>query len=263
MPEPQSLRRCLVIGASGFLGANVVAHLESHGIEVDSAFRDTSREALAATQYDCVFFCAGNSKTYVTNREPLTCLEESVAALYRDLTALSYSKWLLLSSSTVYPQDDPEKLESTPIRIHETSIYGAHKLLAERYVSQFAQNWVVLRPTGFFGPGLKKNLLFDVRAGRPDVYVKRASRIDYLPVERFCGIARTLAEKANRQIVNVGAGHTLPVDDILAMKPNDYVFHEERLQDDRSLSLAKLRHFCPDRLSADELRRQVRGFLRA
>ena len=259
----EPLRRCLVIGAGGFIGGNMVRHAASQGIQIDEGHRDTSRQTLRETEYDCVFFCAGNSKTFVTNRDPLTCLQESVVALYDDLVALTYKKWVFLSSSIVYPQTSPEKVESMPIPVHDIPLYGAHKLLAERYVAQFAHNWVVLRPTGFFGPGLKKNLLFDVREKRPDVYVKRASHIDYLPIEVFCDIALTLARDVDREVVNVGAGESVAVDDILAMKPGDFVFHEERLQDDRSVSFAKLDRYYPDRPTGDELRARIRAFLYA
>ncbi len=256
-----TFERCLVIGAAGFIGQNMLRCLESRRLVVTAAYRHTSLEELSASEFDCVFFCAGNSKTYLTNREPVTCLNESVAALYDYMTSLTYAKWVLISSSTVYPQERDQKVESAPIPVHEVSLYGAHKLLAERYVAQFAPNWIVLRPTGFFGPGLKKNLLFDVRAGQQDVYLKRESRIDYLPIERFCDIAATLAERVDRDIVNIGSGFCLSVDEILEMRPNEYVFHEERLQDDTALSLDKMRGLCADDLDGDELRRLVRSFV--
>ena len=65
--------RCLVIGAGGFIGQNMLRCLESRRLVVTPAYRDTPLEELSASEFDCVFFCAGNSKTYLTNREPVTC----------------------------------------------------------------------------------------------------------------------------------------------------------------------------------------------
>lgn len=253
--------RHLVIGARGFIGSNVVRHLRGCGFQVVEAFRETPLESLTDDVFDVVYFCAGNSRTYLSEREPLACLNENVASLYTYLTALRYKQWVHLSSSIVYPPNAPEKREDMPLPIHELSMYGAHKLLSERYVTRFAPRWVIVRPTSFFGPGLKKNLLFDVRAGKRDVFLRRDSVMDYIPIEIFTDILRVLAESAANEIVNVGSGEALTVGEILDMKPNDYIYHNERYHNDEGMSFERLRTYYPTTLTREELREAIRAFL--
>jgi len=255
------MERALVIGARGFIGGNVTRFLRSSGIAVDEALRGTPLDSLTGGSYDAVFFCAGNSKTFVSEREPIICLTENVIALHAYLTSLRYGVWVHVSSSAVYPQSAPVKVETMPLAVHELSMYGAHKLLSERYVTRFAPKWVIVRPTSFFGPGLKKNLLFDVRAGRRDVYLTRDSVLDYIPIERFAAVLATLAREAGNEIVNVGSGQSLTVDEILSMRPAEYVYHDERFHSDEGMSFERLRRHCPDSMTRDELRDAVRAFV--
>ncbi len=253
-----------MIGAGGFLGRNLLAHLQAMGVDVRGATRESSIESLETTPFASVFFCAGNSKTYLAARAPLSALEDDVIALHRYLTRLTFDKWLQVSSSFVYPARLTEKREDAPLPVHELPLYAVHKLLAERYVMALARRWVILRPTGFFGPGLRKNLLFDLRSGSRDIYFQRGSAIDYLPVECFCSIAPRLAEVAENEIVNVGSGHPWRLEDLLGLKPkphDDYVFHDERLVDDRGLSLRRLRHYCGPPIGERELATAMRAFV--
>jgi nucleoside-diphosphate-sugar epimerase len=253
--------RCLVIGAAGFIGGNVSRHLQSKGIPVREAFRQTPLEQLADEVFDAVFFCAGNSRTYLSERDPLACLVENVHAVYAYLTALRYRTWIQVSSVSVYPPNCPEKAEEIPLSAHEVSIYGMHKLLGERYVTRFAPRWVIVRPTSFFGPGLKKNLLFDLQAGKRDIYLTTDSLLDYIPVRTFADILLTLGQHAENEIVNVGSGCSLTVKEILAMKPANYIYHDERYHSDAGISFARLRRYYPQTLSQTELRDSVREFI--
>lgn len=247
-----------------------MAHLQAMGLDVRGATRETSMESLETIPFASVFFCAGNSKTYLATRAPLGALEDDVIALHRYLTRLRFDKWLHVSSSFVYPARMTEKREDAPLPVHELPLYAVHKLLAERYVMALSRRWVILRPTGFFGPGLRKNLLFDLRSGGRDIYFQRGSVIDYLPVERFCSIASHLAEVADNEIVNVGSGYPRRLEDILRMKPrpkpgptDEYVFHEERLVDDRGLSLERLRRHYGESIEEGELETAMRAFVSA
>lgn len=251
----------LVVGARGFLGGNLVEYLRSIGVDTREAHRETPLESLSETDFNVVFFCAGNSKTYVSLREPLTCLEENVGTLYRYLTTLRYRKWFHLSSSAVYPENVSTKEEEMPISLADAPLYGAHKLLSERYVRQFAERWVIVRPGGFYGKGLKKNLLFDIRAGRKDVYFTRDSYLDYLNVRQFAEIAVTLAECAENEVLNVGSGFPLSVAELLAMKPNNYIFHDERRQSDKGFSLERLRAYYSHPMTEAAFREDVLSFL--
>ncbi|MDA1193457.1 MAG: NAD(P)-dependent oxidoreductase [Candidatus Poribacteria bacterium] len=258
------LGRCLVIGARGFIGQNVHRALQRRGIAADIAVRETPMESLTDGAFDAVFFCAGNSKTYLSRREPITCLQESVIDLHAYLTNLRYDIWFHLSSSTVYPQGLERKSETSPIAIHDLSIYAAHKLLSERYVTEFAKgSWVIVRPTSFFGTGLKKGLIFDVWSGQKDVWVTTDSRMDVLPIDTFGDMAISLTEQADNTIINVGSGVCVPVKEILAFRETDYQIHAERRIDDGGLVLDRLRERFTLHATESSLREAIRAFVRS
>lgn len=250
-----------VIGAGGFIGTNLVTALKAKNISTFEINRQTPSDRIKENTFHTVFFCAGNSKTFVSKNDPLRCLQENVLALYDYLTELYYQKFVYLSSIIVYPQTSMVRTEELPIDISQLSIYGSHKYLGERYVKEFAKTWLIVRPTGFFGKGLKKNLLFDLRNNRPDIYVKRSSWIDYMPVGWFCDVLSELSAKAENEIINVGSGQPIAVRKLLEKKNIAYKFHEERLQDDRNISFVKLRHYFPQSITSDEIETMIEEFL--
>jgi nucleoside-diphosphate-sugar epimerase len=253
------MKSCLVIGANGFLGSNMVAYLNKAGFTVDVADRDTPRQELAKTNFELVINCAGNSKTWLAERDPVKCLQENVIDLIGDLNFLHFGMWVQISSNTVYTSEDTQ--EDGHILATDLSTYAYHKLLGEHYTRKLANNWLILRPTGFFGPGLKKNLLFDLRANSSEIYFTRDSYIDFIPVALFCEMVVSLAESAIGEIVNVGSDAALPVGDLIDAFPSITVAEDARHVDNRSLNLTKLKHHYSILPSADEIRNQVMAFL--
>jgi len=250
-----------VIGSKGFIGSNLVGALKVKNISVFEIQRKTLLDDVLKYSFGTVFFCAGNSKTFISKSDPLRCLRKNIFDLYSYLTKLDFAKFVYISSVIVYPQTGCPRTEDLPIDISGLSIYGAHKYLAERYVKEFAKSWLIVRPTGFFGKGLKKNLLFDLRNDNPHIYVKRSSQIDYMPIQWFCDTLIMLSEKTEKEIINIGSGHSLPVKRILALKKLRYKFHEERLQDDRNISFQKLYQYIPQPLSHAELKSMIKEYI--
>ncbi|MGY8998881.1 MAG: NAD-dependent epimerase/dehydratase family protein [Rhodospirillales bacterium] len=250
---------CLVIGAGGFIGVNMVAYLKNAGFIVHEAFRGTSREELARNTYDLVFNCAGNSKTWLSQRDPLKCLQENVIDLVSDLKDLRFGVWVQISSNTVYTTENTQ--EDVTIVTEEIGTYAFHKLLGEHYTQHLASKWLVLRPTGFFGPGLKKNLLFDLRHNATQIFYTRDSFIDFLPIEIFCEMAKILAERTVHEVVNVGSGIAVSVEKIIKPFSHTTISENARYVDNRKLNLAKLKQYYPKMPSNDKIESQVRAFL--
>jgi nucleoside-diphosphate-sugar epimerase len=252
-----------VIGSKGFIGSNVVGALKTKNISVFEIQRKMPLDDMVNRSFGTVFFCAGNSKTFISKSDPLRCLRENIFDLYDYLTRLDFSKFVYISSVIVYPQTGCLRTEDLPIDISDLSIYGAHKYLAERYVREFAKSWLIVRPTGFFGKGLKKNLLFDLRNDNPHIYVNRSSWIDYMPVDWFCDNLYILSEKAEGEIINVGSGHALSVEMLLSLKNLEYRLHEERLQDDRNISFQKLYQYIPHSLNHTQLENMIKEYIQS
>ena len=257
-------QKILITGASGFIGGFLVDEALNRGYEVWAGVRSTSSrehlqdarirfidlnykneealtrqlEEFARTEggWDYVLHNAGLTKTldnslfYEVNAENTKRFLNALAA------ACPPKKFLLMSSLSSFGQGDESGF--TPIRLtdpqHPNTEYGKSKLQAENYVrAQQAFPYVILRPTGVYGPGERDYFLeiqsiqsgFDFAVGRiPQritfIYVKDLARVAFDALEK--------EEVRNKEYfvadgdVHTDASFARMVQDILGKK---HVFH--------------------------------------
>ncbi|MCA8955712.1 MAG: NAD(P)-dependent oxidoreductase [Planctomycetes bacterium] len=146
-----------LIGHTGFVGSNLLQQAE-----FDDVFRSVDIEAIAGRDYDLVV-CAGAPGTkWLANQDPAqdrASVERLAAALQR-VTARHF---VLISTVDVF---------GAPIGVDETAevddsatAYGRHRRWLEQVLGARFTACTVLRLPGLFGPGLKKNLIFDLLHG--------------------------------------------------------------------------------------------------
>ncbi len=179
--------KILITGASGFIGGFLVKEALRRGYETWAGIRATSsrenlqderirfidlkynnREALTAQLadfareqggWDYVIHNAGLTKTldkrnfFRINAENTQNLIEALAA-----AGCPPKKFLLMSSLSSYGQGDEKTFR--PIRLDDPqrpdTAYGQSKLEAENFIrNQSYFPYVILRPTGVYGPGEK------------------------------------------------------------------------------------------------------------
>lgn len=144
-----------LIGYTGFVGATL-----ERAINPSHRFRSTNIEEIRGEEFDHVI-CAGvQAMKWWANLHP----EEDMAAIRRLLDALTHVKaeqFTLISSIDVYPV--PRGVDETTIIEKEGHHpYGLHRLLIEEWVRERFPNSAILRLPGLFGPGLKKNVIYDM-----------------------------------------------------------------------------------------------------
>jgi nucleoside-diphosphate-sugar epimerase len=252
-----------VIGSGGFVGSNLADALKRNKKSIIRIEKDTSIDEIREYSLGSVYFCAGNPLTFLSKKEPVKCMQQNVAELYPYLGMLEYKKFVYISSILVYPQSSICYKESMPIDISQLGLYGAHKYMGERYVREFAKTWLIVRPTSFFGNGLKKNLLFDLQHDNPNIYLKKDSRMDYMPIDWFCEALVKMAEAKCNEIINVGSGLPISVSRIISFKNLPYIFHEERWQDDRRIDFEKFKSYGLPMLKYDKLEEMIKVFVSA
>lgn len=254
-----------IIGAGGFLGSNLRrAYAARPDVEVIDVDTRTGARPSRYPRFDLVYFCAGNARVYLSAQRPQECLQRSVIDLIGYLTTLRYWKFVLISSWLVYPVDEPRKTESLPIDVARLSPYGAHKYLAECYVRRYAAAHVIFRPTGFFGPGLKKGLLYDVRQ-RARVYrVCPDAYEDAMEVGRFCRLVKALSERLSQTTLNVGSGFPIATRELLELAPHGFQLElPEHPIDARTLDLRELHRHARVYATEAEQREEMFRFLNA
>jgi len=143
-----------LVGATGFVGGNLQ---RQHPF--DDLYSSANIEQIVGRSYDLIVCAGAPAVKWRANKEP----EQDLANLQRLMDCLAAThaqRVVLISTVDVYP--DPERVdESTPIDRKAGSPYGRHRLILEDMVrSRFAAT--ILRLPGLFGPGLKKNVIYDL-----------------------------------------------------------------------------------------------------
>lgn len=181
-------RRVLVVGAGGFMGGHLAQECLKRGYETWCGVRGTTsrkylnspelhflvidydhpEEALKeAPQFDIIIYNLGATKCVDFsdfNRINYGYLKKFVEAL-NTLEKLPERLVYMSSLSAIGPGDEVsyKPLKGTDIP-HPNTRYGVSKLKAETFLETQAQlPWVILRPTGVYGPH-EKDYLMMVRA---------------------------------------------------------------------------------------------------
>jgi len=176
--------KILITGASGFIGSFLVEEALRRGMETWAAVRPTSsrrylqdsrirfieldfyseeklRAALKDHHFDYVVHAAGITKCLDPQEFYLVNTDGTQRLVYA-LEDNPPKKFVYLSSLSVF---GPVKEERPYLEILESdtpqpnTAYGKSKLKAEYYVENSRLPWVILRPTGVYGPREKDYMM--------------------------------------------------------------------------------------------------------
>lgn len=148
-----------LIGYTGFVGSNLDAQAS-----FDDHYNSKNIDAIRGQDYDLVVCAGAPAVKWLANRNP----DEDWANLERLIEALKAVKaktFILISTVDVYAS--PVKVDegSRAFATREGNAYGHHRRKLEEAVqTQFSQTHIIRLP-GLFGPGLKKNVIYDLLNG--------------------------------------------------------------------------------------------------
>jgi len=185
---------CIVLrGPFGFIGSAFFRALSRAGRPFTVLTRE-NRERFRPGAVDLLIDCAGNSRKYLAESDPGLDRRANVTEVEKTLRSLSPRRYVLLSSSAVYADpSSPETTREVERPEGPVSVYGAHKREAEDRLRSACPEALILRPAGFFGPGLAKGPIYDLLEGLP-LRVDGDSRLQLLDVDAFAAAALALAE---------------------------------------------------------------------
>ena len=178
--------KILVIGSEGFIGSKLCNYFYEMGMQVwgadivskiDQEFYSYTQLSKDKADWDYVFalerfdYCinaAGKGDVSFSIDQPLKDFKLNVLELVRILDAIRYNDYKLgfihISSAAIYgnPKQLPVKETDQPAPL---SPYGFHKLMSEEICKEYHSIYkipiAIVRPFSVFGPGLKKQLLWD------------------------------------------------------------------------------------------------------
>jgi nucleoside-diphosphate-sugar epimerase len=144
-----------LIGHTGFVGGNLARQLR-----FDAFFNSANVEEIAGRAFDTLVVSGMPAAKWIANREP----DADRAALERLSAAVRSARAnrvVVISTVDVYPVPIDVD-EDTPIDAAAQHTYGQHRLRLEREVADHFDNVLVVRLPALFGPGLKKNAVYDL-----------------------------------------------------------------------------------------------------
>lgn len=143
-----------IVGSTGFVGSNIVRQSP-----FDDLYHSKNIHDIAGKTYDLLVCAGAPAAKWVANRDPQGD-RDNIQRLIDALRRVRARTVVLISTVDVYPVpagvDEETAIDGTALHP-----YGRHRLELEHFLTG-AFDTVTVRLPGLFGPGLKKNIVFDL-----------------------------------------------------------------------------------------------------
>lgn len=144
-----------LIGYSGFVGSTLLK--QTH---FSALYRSTNIYEIESREFDIVVCAGAPAQKWIANRAPADD-REKIDVLINHLRTIKCKKFILISTVDVFKEPLGVD-ELTPVDESGLHPYGLHRRLLERFVEQHFPNYLIVRLPGLVGPGLRKNVIFDL-----------------------------------------------------------------------------------------------------
>lgn len=190
------MKNLSIVGYTGFVGGYLASRRHADGLYNSKNFRSLSEDA-----HDTLI-CAGVSAVkWKANQEPEADMS-SIAMLWDVLRRCSVKRFILISTVDVYP--NPVGVdESLSLHMLPNHAYGKNRLAFEEMVMSNFPEVLILRLPALFGPGLKKNIIFDMMNARLLESIDPQSSFQWYGLDRLWGDIDTLLAQKHPKIVNL------------------------------------------------------------
>jgi hypothetical protein len=167
-----------LIGYTGFVGG---ALLRDHPFA--ATFNSRNIEEIRGQSFDRVV-CAGVSAVkWLANKEPEQDWQ-GISRLIDCLKEVSAKSFVLISTIDVYREPNGATENDVP-PLEGLHPYGLHRLRLEAFIAERFARHTIVRLPALFGPGLKKNALYDlIHRNQPEKIVPNAA-FQWYPTRRL------------------------------------------------------------------------------
>lgn len=144
--------KSILIGATGFVGGVLQRYIDFDALASSKNISD-----FAGEQFDFAIVAAGDARKWYANQNPERDAGH-IDRLIEDIKPIQVRHLLQFSTVDVYATSGDE---SSLTGAEAKHAYGANRLRLENGLRDLYENTQIVRLPGLFGPGLKKNLIFD------------------------------------------------------------------------------------------------------
>jgi len=189
------MSRSALIGHTGFVGGNLARQAR-----YDETFNSANIETMRGESFERVV-CAGVSAVkWLANREPARDLA-GIQSLADVLATVDARRFVLISTIDVYPVLEGAD-ESCDCAAADNHPYGRHRLWLEQRVRERFPDALIVRLPALFGPGLRKNVLYDLLHDNLLEAIQPDSQFQWYDLDRLDADIRR-AEAARLRLVNL------------------------------------------------------------
>jgi len=150
--------KTILIGATGFVGSNLQQQIQFDALLSSRNIRDFRGQSV-----DRAIIAAGDARKWYANQNPQED-RSHIEQVIEDITSINIKRALHFSTVDVYASKQGDEIMLAD-QI-STDAYGSHRYLMEQVLKERFADVATIRLPGLFGPGLKKNLIFDISQGR-------------------------------------------------------------------------------------------------
>lgn len=196
--------RLLVTGAASGIGRYLRETFGAEGLTRETGPSDLQVSERAP--FDAIVHCAFNSAREISARDLLPYFRDNVL-LTEKLTRVPHRKFILFSTSDVYPRQGGPHREDLEIRASEPRpLHPLTKLLSEAYVRERCASWVILRPSTLLGLYARPNTLTRIlRLPRPHVGLTKDSLYNVVLYRDVADFLRLCLEEDRTGTFNLAA----------------------------------------------------------
>ena len=180
-----------LIGYTGFLGSTLLKQTS-----FDTLYRSTNIDQIFGRSFESVVCAGASAQKWLVNKRPENDLGK-IQNLISHLKTIKCKKFILISTVDVFkfPIDVYETTSVDEMGLHP---YGLHRRLLEKFVESNFDDYLIVRLPGLVGPGLRKNVIFDLLTNNNlDVVESRGVFQFYPTVNLWLDIKVALAQRLN------------------------------------------------------------------